>query len=207
MPNPRGFITVDRIESGYRPIHERVRDYKEVELQLPEVQRKAQAGRCMDCGVPFCHWGCPVGNLMPEWQEKIQQGDWKAAYQILQSTDNFPEFTGRVCPAPCESGCVVAIVKPAVTIRENELSVIERAYQEGYVQARPPAYRTGKKVAVIGSGPAGLAAADSLNKVGHTVVLFEAADRLGGFLRYGVPDFKLEKTVIDRRIDLMEQEA
>ena len=207
MPNPRGFITIDRIENGYRPIQERVRDFKEVEKELPEADRKLQASRCMDCGVPFCHWGCPVGNLMPEWQDKIIQGDWQAAYEILQSTDNFPEFTGRICPALCEASCVVAINAPAVTIRENELSVIERAFKEGFVQPRPPARRTGKSVAVIGSGPAGLAAADSLNKLGHSVVLYEAADRLGGFLRYGVPDFKLEKHVIDRRIDVLEQEG
>lgn len=207
MPNPRGFITIDRIESGYRPIQERIRDYKEVERDLPEADRKQQASRCMDCGVPFCHWGCPVGNLMPEWQDKIIQGEWQAAYEILQSTDNFPEFTGRICPALCEGSCVVAINAPAVTIRENELSVIERAFKEGFVQPRPPIRRSGKTVAVIGSGPAGLAAADSLNKAGHSVVLYEAADRLGGFLRYGVPDFKMEKHVIDRRIAILEQEG
>jgi glutamate synthase (NADPH/NADH) small chain len=207
MANPRGFISIDRIEGGYRPVHERVKDYREVELELSEKDRKQQAARCMDCGVPFCHSNCPVGNLMPEWQEKIQQGDWRAAYEILQATDNFPEFTGRICPALCESGCVVAINKPSVTIRENELSVIERAFKEGFVQPNPPKSRTGKKVAVIGSGPAGLAAADSLNQRGHTVVLYEAADRLGGFLRYGVPDFKMEKHIIDRRVAILEQEG
>ncbi|MEP7284748.1 MAG: glutamate synthase subunit beta [Chloroflexota bacterium] len=207
MANPRGFITIDRIESGYRPVHERVKDFKEVEAMLPEKDRKLQASRCMDCGVPFCHSGCPVGNLMPEWQDKITQGDWKAAYEILQSTDNFPEFTGRICPALCESACVVAIDMPAVTIRENELSVIERAFAEGYVQPKPPARRSGKRVAVIGSGPAGLACADSLNQAGHSVVLYEAADRLGGFMRYGVPDFKLDKSVIDRRVAILEQEG
>jgi glutamate synthase (NADPH/NADH) small chain len=207
MANPRGFITIDRIENGYRPVHERVKDFREVEADLPEKDRKLQASRCMDCGVPFCHSNCPVGNLMPEWQEKITQGDWKGAYEILQSTDNFPEFTGRICPALCESGCVVAINKPSVTIRENELSVIERAFKEGFVQPKPPAQRSGKKVAVIGSGPAGLAAADSLNQAGHMVVLYEAADRLGGFLRYGVPDFKMEKSVIDRRVAILEQEG
>src|SRR5450432_1890387 len=207
MTNPHGFISIERIENGYRPIQERVKDYKEVENQLPDEDRKLQASRCMDCGVPFCHSNCPVGNLMPEWQEKITQGDWKAAYEILQATDNFPEFTGRICPALCESGCVVAINKPSVTIRENELSVIERAFSEGYVKPKPPAHRSGKKVAVIGSGPAGLACADSLNQAGHSVVLYEAADRLGGFMRYGVPDFKLEKHVIDRRVDILEQEG
>jgi glutamate synthase (NADPH/NADH) small chain len=207
MPNPRGFISIHRIENGYRPIAERVRDFTEVENQLSEDERKRQATRCMDCGVPFCHTGCPVGNLMPEWQDKIQQGDWRSAYEILQQTDNFPEFTGRICPALCESACVLGINDDPVSIRENELSVIERAFAEGYVIPKPPAYRTGKTVAVIGSGPAGLAAADSLNRLGHTVTLFEATDRLGGFLRYGVPDFKLEKHVIDRRIDILVQEG
>jgi glutamate synthase (NADPH/NADH) small chain len=207
MANPRGFITIDRIESGYRPIHERIRDFREVETELREEDRKLQASRCMDCGVPFCHWGCPVGNLMPEWQNKIIEGDWQAAYEILQSTDNFPEFTGRICPALCEASCVVAIGGQAVTIRENELSVIERAFREGYVQPRPPRHRTGKRVAVIGSGPAGLACADRLNKAGHTVVLYEAADRVGGFIRYGVPDFKLEKHVIDRRVNILLEEG
>jgi len=141
MANPRGFITIDRIENGYRPVHERVKDYHEVERDLSDKDRKQQASRCMDCGVPFCHSNCPVGNLMPEWQEKIQQGDWQSAYNILQATDNFPEFTGRICPALCESGCVVAINKPAVTIRENELAVIEHAFKAGYVKPKPPAHR------------------------------------------------------------------
>ncbi len=207
MPNPRGFISVKRIENGYRPIQERIRDYREVEAQLPEAERKLQASRCMDCGVPFCTWGCPVANVMPEWQDKILQGDWRAAYEILQQTDNFPEFTGRICPALCESACVLGINDNPVTIRENELAVIERAFQSGYVQPRPPEQRTGKKVAVIGSGPAGLACAASLNRSGHTVVLYEAADRIGGFLRYGVPDFKMEKRVIDRRVDILLQEG
>jgi glutamate synthase (NADPH) small chain len=207
MPNPRGFISVKRIENGYRPIQERIQDYREVEAQLSEAERKLQASRCMDCGVPFCTWGCPVANCMPEWQDKILQGDWRAAYEILQQTDNFPEFTGRICPALCEASCVLGINDQPVTIRENELAVIERAFLEGYVQPRPPVYRTGKRVAVIGSGPAGLACADSLNHAGHTVVLYEAADRVGGFMRYGVPDFKMEKTVIDRRVDIMQQEG
>ncbi len=207
MPNPRGFISIHRIENGYRPVQERVHDFLEVEAQLPDDERKRQATRCMDCGVPFCHWGCPVGNMMPEWQDKITQGDWKAAYEILQQTDNFPEFTGRICPALCESACVLGINDAPVSIRENELSVIERAFLEGYVVPRPPDVRTGKKVAVIGSGPAGMACADNLNKAGHTVVLYEAADRVGGFIRYGVPDFKLQKSVIDRRVEVMLQEG
>ena len=207
MVNPRGFIEIERIENRYRPIRERVQDFNEVETQLPQDMRRYQAARCMDCGVPFCHWACPVGSLIPEWQDKLQQGDWRAAYDILQHTNNFPEFTGRLCPAPCESGCVLGINDDPVTIRENELAVIELAFSKGYVRATPPQQRTGKKVAVIGSGPAGMACADSLNKAGHTVVLYEAADAIGGLLRYGVPDFKLNKGVIDRRVAIMQEEG
>ncbi len=207
MTNPRGFIEIERIENRYRPVRERIRDFEEVEVQLPYDMRRFQAERCMDCGVPFCHWQCPVGSLIPEWQDKLQRGDWRAAYDILQKTNNFPEFTGRLCPAPCEHGCVLGINDDPVTIRENELAVIERAFAEGYVRAQPPQQRTGKKVAVIGSGPAGLACADTLNKAGHTVVLYEAADQVGGYLRYGVPDFKLNKGVIDRRVNLMLEEG
>jgi glutamate synthase (NADPH/NADH) small chain len=207
MVDPRGFLKVTREDNGYRPVEERVRDHQEVERQLPDDMRRLQASRCMDCGVAFCHWGCPVGSLIPEWQDKLHQGDWKAAYDILQKTNNFPEFTGRLCPAPCESACVLGINDEPVSIRQNELAVIERAFQEGYVQARPPAVRTGRSVAVIGSGPAGMACADSLNKAGHTVVLYEASDAIGGYLRYGVPDFKLDKRMIDRRVDLMLEEG
>src|SRR5258708_26135596 len=200
MPNPRGFISVQRIENGYRPVQERIRDSKEVEAQLSDSERKLQASRCMDCGVPFCTWNCPVANVMPEWQDKILQGDWRAAYEILQQTDNFPEFTGRLCPALCESACVRGINNHPVAIRENELAVIERAFEYGYVKPKLPAYLTGKTGAVIGSGPAGMACADNLNQAGHMVTLFEAADRLGGFLRYGVPGFKLDKNVIYSRV-------
>lgn len=207
MTNPRGFIQFERIENRYRPVRERIKDYDEVETQLPQDMRPFQAARCMDCGVSFCHWGCPVGSLIPEWQDKLQQGDWKTAYDLLQKTNNFPEFTGRLCPAPCESACVLGINDDPVTIRENELAIIEHAFAEGYVQARPPQRRTGKKVAVIGSGPAGLACADTLNKAGHSVVLYEASESVGGYLRYGVPDFKLSKSVIDRRVNLMLQEG
>lgn len=207
MVDPRGFLKVTRIENSYRPVDERVLDFDEIEQQLPEGSRQLQASRCMDCGVPFCHWGCPVGSLIPEWQDKLHQGDWKGAYDILQKTNNFPEFTGRLCPAPCESSCVLGINDEPVSIRQNELAVVERAFAEGYIKARPPAVRTGKKVAVIGSGPAGLACADSLNRAGHTVVLFEASDQVGGYLRYGVPDFKLDKHVIDRRVNIMLEEG
>jgi glutamate synthase (NADPH/NADH) small chain len=207
MGNPKGFLAVRRQESGYRPVEERINDYGEVEKQLPEEQRKLQASRCMDCGVAFCHWGCPVSNIMPEWQDMIFRGKWKEAYDILHHTNNFPEFTGRVCPAPCEAACVLSINDEPVTIRQNEFAVAEKAFAEGYVKAKAPARRTGKKVAVVGSGPAGLACADILNQKGHSVVLFEAEDAVGGYLRYGIPDFKLEKRVIDRRVELMVEEG
>jgi len=207
MGNPRGFLEIDREESGYRPVEERLHDYSEVEKQLPDERRRQQAARCMDCGVPFCHWACPLENSMPEWQEMLYRGDWKAAYDILQDTDNFPEFTGRVCPALCEASCVLAVNGDAVTIRQNELAVIEKAFSEGYVQPRPPERRTGKRVAVIGSGPAGLACADMLNRFGHTVTLYEAADSVGGYLRFGIPDFKLEKSIIDRRVNILREEG
>lgn len=207
MVNPSGFIEVSRIENRYRQVKERIRDFDEIEVMLAEDDRRLQAARCMDCGIPFCHWACPVENIMPEWQAKIAEGDWRAAYDILQATNNFPEFTGRVCPAPCEASCVLSINDEPVTIRANELAVIERAFQEGYVHPNPPEVRTGKKIAVIGSGPAGLACADILNKKGHTVVLYEREDAVGGYLRYGIPDFKLDKRVIDRRVDLLVEEG
>ncbi len=207
MGNPKGFLNVSRVESGYRPVEERISDYSEVEKLLPEDERRLQASRCMDCGVPFCHWGCPVSNIMPEWQDLLYRGRWKEAYDILTTTNNFPEFTGRVCPAPCEASCVLSINDAPVTIRQNELAVAEKAFSEGYVKARPPKKRTGKKVAVIGSGPAGLACADILNKKGHSVVLFENADSVGGYLRFGIPDFKLDKGVIDRRVNLLIEEG
>jgi len=207
MGDPKGFMNIKRMESGYRPVEERVNDYREVERHLPDVQRKLQASRCMDCGVPFCHWGCPVGNIMPEWQHMIYREDWKAAYEILRETNNFPEFTGRVCPAPCEASCVLSINDEPVTIRQNELAVIEKAFELGYVKPEPPEVRTGKKVAVVGSGPAGLACADMLNRCGHRVTVFEAEDSVGGYLRYGIPDFKLEKKIIDRRVDVLAAEG
>jgi len=207
MGDPTGFLKTNRKVAGYRPVEQRINDYSEVELHLSEDERKLQASRCMDCGVPFCHWACPVSNIMPEWQDKIFKGDWKEAWEMLQETNNFPEFTGRVCPALCEASCVLALNDEAVTIRQNELAVIEKAFELGLVKANPPKKRSGKKVAVIGGGPAGLAAADQLNKAGHLVTLFEGTDRVGGYLRYGIPDFKLEKSFIDRRLDIMKEEG
>ncbi len=207
MGNPRGFIEVSRKDSGNRPINERIDDYGEVEQTLNEADRVLQASRCMDCGIPFCHWACPVGSKIPEWQDAIYKGEWKLASDILHSTNSFPEFTGRICPNPCEKSCVLAIHKEAVTIRENESSIVEKAFAEGYIQPRIPQKRTGNKIAVIGSGPAGLSAADVLNQMGHTVTVFEKDEAVGGLLRFGIPDFKLNKKVIDRRVDIFEKEG
>ena len=207
MADPRGFMKIKMKPAGNRPIHERVTDYSEVEQTLNSEDRMLQASRCMDCGIPFCHWGCPVDNLIPEWNDLLYQGDWKGASDRLHSTNNFPEFTGRICPAPCEHSCVLNISEEPVTIRENEAAIVERAFAEGYIQPNPPEFRTGKSVAVIGSGPAGLAAADQLNKAGHHVTLFEKDERVGGLLRYGIPDFKLNKKTIDRRVSIMVEEG
>lgn len=207
MGNPKAFITIPRKEAGYRPILERITDFGEVEQTLNREDRKLQASRCMDCGIPFCHWACPLGNRMPEWQDLIYKGKWKEGLEVLHETNNFPDFTGRICPAPCEKSCVLALSEAPVTIRENEAAVTEVAFIEGLITARPPKTRTGKTVAVIGSGPAGLAAADQLNKKGHTVTVFEKDAGIGGLLRYGIPNFKLNKNVIDRRLKLMEEEG
>ena len=207
MGNPKGFIEIGKKEGGYRPVNERIYDYGEVEQTLNETDRRDQASRCMDCGVPFCHWACPVESKIPEWQDAVYHGKWGHAYDILSSTNSFPEFTGRVCPAPCEKSCVLAIHDESVTIRENEASVVEHAFDLGHVIPQIPTVRTGKKIAIIGSGPAGLSAADLLNKVGHTVTVFEQDDKIGGLLRYGIPDFKLNKTIIDRRIEIFEKEG
>jgi glutamate synthase (NADPH/NADH) small chain len=207
MGNPKGFMEIKRKEGGNRPIHERVLDYGEVEQTLNEEDRILQDSRCMDCGIPFCQWGCPIMNNMPEWQHAIYKGDWKRASDLLHITNNFPEFTGRICPAPCEKACVLAINEEPVTIRENEAATAEKAFENGHIKARPPKVRTGKSVAVIGSGPAGLACADLLNKAGHTVTLFEKDEAVGGLLRFGIPDFKLAKNIIDRRIDLLLAEG
>ena len=207
MGNPKGFMTIGRKDAGYRPVNDRIYDYGEVEQTLDENDRMDQAARCMDCGIPFCHWGCPVGSKIPEWQDMVYQANWKGAYEILHSTNSFPEFTGRVCPAPCEKACVLAIHGEAVTIRENEASTVEHAFNLGFVQPRIPEVRTGKKIAIVGSGPAGLSAADILNQAGHEVTVFEKNSGIGGLLRFGIPDFKLSKTVIDRRLEIFLEEG
>lgn len=207
MGNPKAFLTVPRQDAGYRPIHERIADFGEVEQTLNTSDRRLQASRCMDCGVPFCHWACPLGNRPPEFQDAIYKGEWKMAYEILTATNDFPEFTGRICPALCEKSCVLKLSMNApVTIREDECSVIEAAFREGYVQSRK-FERNGKKVAVIGSGPAGLAAANQLNHRGYEVTVYEKDEYPGGLLRFGIPNFKLQKTVIDRRIKVMQAEG
>lgn len=207
MGKVTGFLEINRELPKERPAKERIKDFKEIYKEhTPELTEK-QAARCMDCGVPFCHNGCPVGNNIPEFNDAVYRKEWKKAYEILDSTNNFPEFTGRICPAPCESACVLAINKPAVSIEFIEKSIIEMAFEKDWVKPRPPKRRIGKKVAVIGSGPAGLAAAEQLNRAGHEVHLFERADRMGGLLRYGIPDFKLEKWVVERRVKLMEAEG
>ena len=207
MGNPKAFYTIKRKDAGYRPVHERVADYGEVEQTLNEEDRQLQASRCMDCGIPFCTWSCPLGNIQPEWQHLLYLGKWREAFEVLESTDDFSEFTGRVCPAPCEHGCVLNIHKEPVTIRENEVSIIEHAFAEGYVVPKPPKTRTGKKVAVIGSGPTGLACANQLNKRGHFVTVYEKDEAIGGLLRFGIPDFKLNKKIIDRRLAILEEEG
>ncbi len=206
MGNLKAFLTIPRQEAGYRSVHDRVNDYSEVEQTLNAGERKLQASRCMDCGVPFCHWACPLGNRSPEFQDALYKGKWKEAYQILVRTNDFPEFTGRICPALCEKSCVLKLSMEApVTIRENEKAIIEAAFREGYIS--PCNYqRNGKKVAVIGSGPAGLTVANQLNRRGYEVTVFERLEYVGGLLRFGIPNFKLSKAVIDRRIRLMEEE-
>lgn len=207
MGNPTAFLNIGRKEAGYRPVNDRIKDYGEVEQTLNAEDRRLQASRCMDCGVPFCHWSCPLGNRQPEWQDRLYKNDIKGAYELLTLTDDFPEFTGRVCPALCEKGCVLNKTHEPVTIRENEAAIVERAFEEGVVVARPPRKRTGRKVAVIGSGPSGLACANQLNRMGHSVTVFEKNEAIGGLLRFGIPDFKLNKSVIDRRLDLMKVEG
>ena len=207
MGDPKAFLTIRRQEAGYRPVYERITDYSEVEQTLNTHDRKLQASRCMDCGVPFCHWACPLGNKQPEWQDALYKGKWKEAYEILAATCDFPEFTGRICPALCEKSCVLKLsCDEPVTIRENEAAIIEAAFREGYVMPVMP-QRNGKQVAVIGAGPAGLAAANQLNRKGYTVTLFDKAEAPGGLLRFGIPNFKLNKNIIDRRIQLLKAEG
>lgn len=207
MGNPKAFLTVPRKEAGYRPVHDRIHDFGEVEQTLNSHDRQEQASRCMDCGVPFCHWACPLGNKDPEWNDALYRGEWETAYKLLKKTNPFPEFTGRVCPALCEKACVLYhTTGEAVTNRENEAAIAERAFLEGYVTIEHPK-RNGLRVAVVGSGPAGLAAANALNYMGYEVTVFEKNEAAGGLLRYGIPNFKLNKKIIDRRIEVMEQEG
>ena len=207
MGKPTGFKEYTRELPKTRDPKERINDYNELYLDFDDEKSRQQAARCMDCGIPFCHNGCPLGNNIPEFNDAAYEGNWELAIQILQSTNNFPEFTGRICPAPCEASCVLGINKPPVAIEHIEKTIAEKAYELGLIKANPPVNRTGKKVAVVGSGPAGMAAAAQLNKAGHTVTLFEKDNRIGGLLRYGIPDFKMEKWVIDRRMEIMEEEG
>lgn len=207
MGNPKAFIEVARQEAGYRPIHDRIHDFGEVEQTLNSKDRRTQASRCMDCGVPFCHWACPLGNKAPEWNDALYKGDWELAYKLLSSTNPFPEFTGRICPALCEKACVLNLFShEPTTNRENEAAITEMAFREGFVPVRKPA-RNGRKVAVVGAGPAGLAAADALNVKGYAVTVFDKNEAPGGLLRYGIPNFKLNKELINRRVGFMKQEG
>ena len=207
MGKLKGFIEIERQKAPTRPVAERVLDWREVYLPYRTSDLRAQGARCMDCGIPFCHQGCPLGNLIPDWNDLVYRGKWQEAIERLHKTNNFPEWTGRLCPAPCEGSCVLAIDRESVTIKSIELSIVERAFEDGRVRPSPPPTRTGKTVAIVGSGPAGLAAADQLNRAGHAVTVFEKADRIGGLLRYGIPEFKMEKRFVNRRLDLLEAEG
>ncbi len=207
MGKPTGFIEIHRKKQPSRPVAERLKDWKEVYLPYPQEELQNQGARCMDCGIPFCHQGCPLGNLIPDWNDLVYRNRWEPAIERLHATNNFPEFTGRLCPAPCEGACVLGINDDAVTIKSIEVSIIEKAFEHGWVVPKPPLVRTGKKVAVIGSGPAGLAAAEQLNRAGHFVTVFEKSDRIGGLLRYGIPEFKMEKRILNRRLSLLEHEG
>ena len=207
MGNPKAFLEIHRQEAGYRPVHDRIHDFGEVEQTLNTRERKLQASRCMDCGVPFCHWACPLGNKPPEWNDALYKGDWELAYKLLNATNPFPEFTGRICPALCEKACVLNLIEhEPTTNREDEAAITEAAFREGYVTVHHPV-RNGKKVAIVGAGPAGLAAANALNLKGYSVTVFEKSEAAGGLLRYGIPNFKLNKAIIDRRLALLEQEG
>jgi glutamate synthase (NADPH/NADH) small chain len=207
MGKASGFLEYTREVPERRPVTERINDWFEIYNPFPEDKIRLQGARCMDCGIPFCHTGCPVSNIIPDWNDLIWHGRWREASRVLHSTNNFPEFTGRICPAPCEAACVLGINEPPVTIKNIEKTIVDRAWDEGWIVPEPPPYKTGKSVAVVGSGPAGLAAAQQLARAGHAVTVFEKADRIGGLLRYGIPHFKMEKYLIDRRIDQMRAEG
>jgi NAD(P)H-dependent glutamate synthase small subunit len=208
MGDPSGFLTTDRRDPPKRPVPDRVADYREIEQSLEGPALEAQAGRCMECGIPFCHsYGCPVVNLIPDWNDMVYRKQWRKALDLLHATNNFPEVTGRICPAPCEAACTLAIDQPAVAIRHIERQIADRGWENGWIRPEPAAAKTGRKAAVIGSGPTGLAAAQQLARAGHDVTVFEKADRVGGILRYGIPDFKLEKSVVDRRVEQMQAEG
>ena len=207
MASPTGFQEIERQERGYLPVQERIKNYREFSIPLTDEAVASQGARCMDCGVPYCHFGCPVDNIIPDWNGLVYQGNWREAADLLHTTNNFPEFTGRVCPAPCEGACVLGIADPPVTIKNIENTIIDRAFAEGWVEPHAPARRTDKRIAVVGSGPAGLTAAAQLNPVGHAVTVYERADRIGGLLMYGIPNMKLDKRVVQRRIDLLRQEG
>jgi glutamate synthase (NADPH) small chain len=207
MGKVTGFIEIKRAKLQARPVHERILDWHEVYLREPDARVRDQGARCMDCGIPFCHQGCPLGNFIPDWNDLVYRHRWEAAIDRLHATNNFPEWTGRLCPAPCEGACVLGINDDPVSIKGIELAIVEHAFDHGWIKAKPPSARTGKRVAIVGSGPAGLAAADQLNRAGHHVTVFERADRIGGLLRYGIPEFKLEKRFLDRRLALLAEEG
>ena len=207
MGTLKGFIEIDRRKQSTRPVEERRHDWREVYLPYATQDLRAQGARCMDCGIPFCHEGCPLGNLIPDWNDLVYRAKWQAAIDRLHKTNNFPEWTGRLCPAPCEGSCVLAINRDAVTIKSIEAAIVERAFEEGWIRPEPPNTRTGKTVVIVGSGPAGLAAADQLNRAGHQVTVFERSDRVGGLLRYGIPEFKMEKRFLSRRLSILEAEG
>src|SRR5947207_9331851 len=208
MGKPTGFKEIPREMPKRRPVELRVLDWNEIYLDMPPKKLRDQGARCMDCGIPFCHQGCPLGNIIPEWNDLVYKDRWREAIEMLHKTNNFPEFTGRICPAPCEEACVLGINEKPVTIKNIECSIIDHAWENGWIKPQPPAMRTGKKVAVIGSGPAGLACAAQLNKAGHKVTVFERADRIGGLLMYGIPNMKLDKqAVVQRRVDLLAAEG
>jgi glutamate synthase (NADPH/NADH) small chain len=207
MGKNTGFIEYERVDEGRNIVKDRLKDYKEFTISLKENEIRKQGSRCMDCGVPFCHSGCPLGNLIPDFNELVHKGEWRKALEILHATNNFPEFTGRLCPAPCETSCVLGLINDPVSIENIEKNIVEKGFEKGWITAIPPKVRTDKKVAIVGSGPAGLATAQQLNRAGHTVTVFERDDAIGGLLRYGIPNFKLDKNIIDRRLDILKEEG